>query len=168
MGSVGSVQFQIAPCSSLYLFSRSIGTLQCLVSVNYRILVYCTCHFQRSSFYLFILPFSVRKSLVISALTQGGKCGHLLRLTCSVLLWGGRNTADRDCWHVCVGVPTGYGPHWVCPHSQRRVLSGSTLLRLQGTIQAGPAFCALPRAKPLRFSGSPQGHRLSWASVLCP
>ena len=25
MGSVGSVQFQIVPCSSLYLFSRSIG-----------------------------------------------------------------------------------------------------------------------------------------------
>ena len=24
-GSVGSVQFQIVPCSSLYLFSRSIG-----------------------------------------------------------------------------------------------------------------------------------------------
>ena len=32
-GSVGSVQFQIVPCSSLY-FSRSIGPFQC--SVNYR------------------------------------------------------------------------------------------------------------------------------------
>ena len=115
---------------------------------------------------MFILPFSVCKSLLISALTQGGKCGHLLRLTCSVLLWGGRNTADRYCWHVC-GVLAGYGPHWVCPRSQRRVLSGSTLLRFQGTIQAGPAFRALPRAKPLRFSGSPQGHRLGWASILC-
>ena len=28
MGSVGSVQFQIVPCSSLY-FSRSIGSFQC-------------------------------------------------------------------------------------------------------------------------------------------
>ena len=28
VGSVGSVQFQMAPCSSLYLFSRSIDPLQ--------------------------------------------------------------------------------------------------------------------------------------------
>ena len=41
MGSVESVQFQIVPCSSLYLFSRSIGPLQCLVNVNYRVLI-CT------------------------------------------------------------------------------------------------------------------------------
>ena len=34
-GSVGSVQFQIVPCSSLY-FSKSIGPFQCLVNVNYR------------------------------------------------------------------------------------------------------------------------------------
>ena len=30
VGSVGSVQFQIVPCSSLY-FSRSIGPLQCML-----------------------------------------------------------------------------------------------------------------------------------------
>ena len=29
VGSVGSVQFQIVPCSSLYFFSRSIGPFQC-------------------------------------------------------------------------------------------------------------------------------------------
>ena len=34
VGSMGSVQFQIVPCFSFYLFSRSIGPLQCLVSVN--------------------------------------------------------------------------------------------------------------------------------------
>ena len=28
-GSVGSVQLQIVPCSSLYFFSRSIGPFQC-------------------------------------------------------------------------------------------------------------------------------------------
>ena len=28
-GSVGSAQFQIVPCSSLYFFSRSIGPFQC-------------------------------------------------------------------------------------------------------------------------------------------
>ena len=36
-GNVGSVQFQIVPCSSLYFFSRSIGTFQCLVNANYMV-----------------------------------------------------------------------------------------------------------------------------------
>ena len=45
VSSVGSVQFQIVPCSSLYLFSRSIGPLQCLININYRVLTCCTCHF---------------------------------------------------------------------------------------------------------------------------
>jgi len=44
-GSVGSVQFQIVPCSSLYFFSRSIGPFQCLVNANYRVLICCTSHF---------------------------------------------------------------------------------------------------------------------------
>ena len=52
VGSVGSVQFQIVPCSSLYLFSRSIGSLQCLVNVNYRVLICCTCHFQSGSLFV--------------------------------------------------------------------------------------------------------------------
>ena len=36
--------------------------------------------------------------------------------------------------------------------------------------KAGPGMCALPRYKPIRFmfSGTPQGHRLGWACVLCP
>jgi len=49
MGNVGSVHFHIAPCSSLYLFSRSISPLQCIVNVNYRILICFTCHFQSGS-----------------------------------------------------------------------------------------------------------------------
>ena len=57
MGSVGSVQFQIVPCSSLYLFSRSVGPLQCLVRVNYRVLICCTCHFQSDSFFFVYFDF---------------------------------------------------------------------------------------------------------------
>jgi len=34
VGSVGSLQFQIVSCSSLYFFSTSIGPFQCLVSVT--------------------------------------------------------------------------------------------------------------------------------------
>ena len=47
---VGSVQFQIVPCSSLHFFSRSIGPIQC---ANYRVLICCTCHFQ-SCFLVFV------------------------------------------------------------------------------------------------------------------
>ena len=34
--------------------------------------------------------------------------------------------------------------------------------------KAGPAFHALPRSKPLRFSGTLQGHRLCWVCVFVP
>ena len=32
---------------------------------------------------------------LISALTQGGCGGHFFRLTCSVVLWGGRDAANK-------------------------------------------------------------------------
>ena len=67
---------------------------------------------------------------LISTLTQRGKGGHLFRLTCSVVLWGGRNTANKYHWRVW-GVLTVYGPQWICPSSWRHVLSWSTLLRFQ-------------------------------------
>ena len=184
MSSVGSVQFKIAPCSSLYLFSRSIGPLQCTVNVNYRVLICCTCHFQSSSL-LFILASFVCKSLqcLISALTQGGEGGHLFRLTCSGVLWRGRDTANKYTWHLW-GVLAVYGPHWVCHSSRQHVLPRSTLLRLQdvlqghclkwalcfvhfpGLSQSGSrvlckgidtdwcVFCALPRSEQFRRPGA--------------
>ena len=82
---------------------------------------------------MFILASSVCKSLqcLISALTQGGKGGHLFRLTCSVLLGGGRNPANK--YHRCVWrVLAVYGPHWVCPGHGSMCFPGVlTLLRLQ-------------------------------------
>ena len=57
VGSVGSVQFQIVPCSSLYLFLRSIGPLQYLVNVNYRVLICYTCNFQSGSLFFFYFDF---------------------------------------------------------------------------------------------------------------
>ena len=139
-----------------------------LVSVNYRVLICCTCHFQ-SSPSLFILAFSVCKSLqcLISTLTQGGEGGDLFRLTCSVVLWGERNTANK--YHRRVwGVLTVSQPHRVCPCSPH-VFSHSTLLGLQVALQGvGPGLHALPRSKLLRFrfSGTPQKHRLGWSSMI--
>ena len=64
-----------------------------VVSTNYRVLIYCTCHFQGGSLVLASVCWSLQ--CLISALTQGGGGGHFFRLTCSVVLWGGRDTANK-------------------------------------------------------------------------
>ena len=68
---------------------------------------------------LFILASSVCKSLqcLISTLTQGDDGGHLFRLTCSIVLWGGRNIANKYHWRVW-GVLAVCGPHWLCSSSR--------------------------------------------------
>ena len=96
-----------------------------------------------------------------------------LRLTCSVVLWGGRNTANKYHWRVW-GMLTLSRPHWVCPCSRSVCFPclhclGSRLL-CRELSEAGPGLYALPRSKPLRFrySGSPRRCRLGWTCVLCP
>ena len=124
---------------------------------------------------LFIFASSVCKSLwcLTSTLTQGGEGSHLFRFTCSVVLWGGRNTGNKYHWHVweCLQYMdhTGFAPvhSGVCFPGLH--CSGSRVL-CRALSKAGPVFHALPRSKPLRFrfSGTPQGHRLGWTCVLCP
>ena len=116
-----------------------------------------------------------------------------VRLTCSVVLWGGRNTSNKYRWCVW-GVLTCMD--WVCPSSRQDVLPGSTLLSLQGSLQGhcpkrtlhfvhlpglsrsgswvpckgtdsvGHAFCALPRSEQLRQPGVWQVHCPTWAVYL--
>ena len=117
---------------------------------------------------MFILASSVCKSLqrLISALTQGGECGHLFRLTCTVVLWRGMNTANKYHWRVWEVLAVS-GPHWVCPSSQHMCFPSCSAGELS---KAGPGFHALPRSKLLRFRflGTPQRHRLGWACVVLP
>ena len=95
------------------------------------------------------------------------------RLTCLVVLWGGRNTVNKYHWHLW-GVLAVSRPHWVCPRSRRvgfPVYTSQALGCSAGELsEMGPGMCALPRSKLLRFwfSGSPQMRRLGWACVLCP
>ena len=110
---------------------------------------------------------------LISALTQGGGGGHFFRLTCSVVMWGGRNTANKHHRRVW-GVLAASQLHRVCPRSPCVCFhglhcSGSRLLCWK-LSEAGSGLRALPRSKPLsfRFSGTPQRRRLGWACVLCP
>ena len=137
-------------------------------------------------FPLFILASSVCKSLqcLISALTQGGKGGHLFRFTCSIVLGG-----EEHCKQIslaCVGSARSVSATLGLPLLTACVLSQSTLLRLlvalqgnclkwalgcvyfpslshsgsgswvlhKGTDSVGPAFCALPRSEQLRRPGA--------------
>ena len=126
-------------------------------------------------FPLFILASSVCWSLqcLISPLTQWGDGGHFFRLTFSVVLWGGRNTANKYHWHVW-GMLAVFQLYWVCPHSWHVCFhglhfSGSRLL-CQELSEASPGLRAVPRSKLLRFRflGTPQRCRLGWACILCP
>ena len=98
-----------------------------------------------------------------------GEGGHLFRLTCSVVLWGGRDTANK--YHLCVcGVFAVSGPHWVCPSSLWHVFPGSKLLRLQGALQGHCPKWALHfmQFPGISHSGSLQRHRPRWAVCFVP
>jgi len=133
-GNVGSVQFQIVPCSSLYFFSRSIGPFQYLVNpVSSRVVP--------SS--LFILASFVCKSLqcLISDLTQGGR--GVTYLGSSVqLCWGEGGTQQTNITGVCGECSqcmdhTGLAPahHGMCFPGLHCL--GSKLL-CRGTVQSRP------------------------------
>ena len=130
------------PLFQLVLVLKVYRPLQCLVNVNYRGLICCACHFQSCSLF-FILASSVCRSLqcLISALTQGAEGGHLFRSTCSVVLWGGRNTAKQISL-ACVGSAHSVWTTWFAlAHSSVCFpglhCSGSRLL-YSGTVQSGP------------------------------
>ena len=93
---------------------------------------------------LFILASSVCKSLqcLISALTQGGEGGHLFRLTCSVVLWGGWNTANKYPWCV-LGSAFSVWTTLGLPQLTVHMLSWSTLLRLRVAQQGNCSKWAL-------------------------
>ena len=50
---MGAVLFQTVPFSSSYFFLSSIAPIQCLVIVNYRVLICSTCHFQSGSLFVY-------------------------------------------------------------------------------------------------------------------
>ena len=166
LGIVGSVQCQIIPCSGLYLFSRSIGAPQMspVLNAGFQSVVPVTSKVvPRSPFFVYFGFLCKSLQCLISALTQGGEGGHLLRLTCSVVLWRGRDTANKHRWRVW-GVLAVDGPHWVCHSPRQHVLPGSRLISLQGALQGHCAKWALrfmhfPGLSRSGFSGAPQGHR---------
>ena len=106
---------------------------------------------------MFILASSVCKSLqcLISALTQGSEGGHLFRLTCTVVLWGGRTLQKKKITGMCVGClqclgHTGFAPaHGMCAFPVCTAQAPGCSAGEES--KAGPGLCALPRSTLLRF-----------------
>ena len=121
-------------------------------------------------------------------MTQGVEGGHLFRLTCSVVFWGGRNTANKYHCRVWGVLPvyghTGFatahdsmcftgldcsGARWALHFMHFPGLSHlDSQVLCQGTDSAGHVFCALPRSELLRRPGAWRAHCLSKQSVLNP
>ena len=166
MGSVGLVQCQIVLCSGLYMFSRSIGVNQMYrLSINFRFLICCICHFQSGSPFFAYLGFLFLQVSSVSNFfpdtrEQTWPLTYTHLFSCVV----GREGHYRQILLVCVGSaysgwttlglpqPKAACPSWVHP-AQAPGCSAREL------SQVGPVFYSLPRSKPFRFSGAPQGHR---------
>ena len=85
----------------------------------------------------------------------------MFRFFCSVVLWGGRGTANKYHWPMW-GALAVFRPHWVCPCLRhvcfpRLHCSGSRLLYREQAL----------RCVRFQYSGTPQKCRLGWACVLC-
>ena len=168
-------QFIFRQFLGLAYISQDLQAPSYVVSTNFRILIYCTCHFQDSS-----LCFSF-SCLLISSLSNfhpdtRGQWWTLFRLTSSVVRRGGRDAADNTgVCSQCLGHIEFAPAHGVCAfpvytaqalgcsagnclrlalgcmHFLGLNCSGSgTWVVLRGTDSVGPAFCALPRSKQLR------------------
>ena len=173
---MGSVQFQIIHCASLY-FSRSISLFQRLVNINYRVLICCNSHSQSSSLFFVYFGFLC---LQVSSVSNFHPDIRLQRwsliqahlFSCVV----GREEHCKQIWQACVGqgVLVVYGPHRIFWSSWGRVLSGSTLLRiqvaLQGTVQNGPciSYTSQVQVAQVQVFGYTTNARLGCTCVLFP
>ena len=161
VGSVGSVQSPIVPCSSLYLFSRSIGPLRCLVNVNSRVFIYCTCHFQSGSlFFVYFGSLCLQVSSVSNfhSDTRGRRQSLIqAHLFSSVGGWKGR---CKQISLACVGSAHSVWATLGLPLLTTCVFSWSTLLRLQVALQGNCLKWALGSVHFPGLSHSGSGSRV--------
>ena len=145
------VQFIFGQFLVLAYISQDLQALSCVVGTNYRILTYCTCHFQGGSLcfsFFCLLVSSVSdfspdtRRAVVDTFFQA----HLFSRAV------GREGCCKQITLVCahsVSATLGLTP------LKTHVPSLPTLLRLQvapqGTVRASPGLHAPPRSKLFRF-----------------
>ena len=144
MGRVGSIHCQIVPFLGLCLYLRSIFAPQMnSLSINYWVLICCTCHSQ--SGFPFFVYFGFL-CLQVSSLSNfhpdtRGEGGHFVKLTCSIVLWKERVTANKDCWYMRGVLPVA-GPHWGCQSPRWSPCCSGSSMFCKGTVPSGSCiFC---------------------------
>ena len=162
MSSVGSVQFQIVPCSGLYLsliyvFAPQMHSL----IINFRILMCCPCYFLGGfPFFAYFGFLCLQISSVYNILqTLGSKGSQLLRLhllSCAVEKEGHCKQILLACarsaplgWNS-LGLPQ---PESSCTSWVHTIQAPACSVR--GLSEVGPVFNALPSSKTLRCLGAP-------------
>ena len=175
VGSVGSVHFWIVLGPAH--ISQDLQAPFYVVSTNYRVLLYCTCHFQGGSicFSFFCLLVSLvsdfhpdtRQAVVdtffrltcLVACGEGGTlqtnntgvCSQCLSHTGSAPAHGACALPAHTAQALCCSTRNRQRPALGCMHLPGLSRSGSgTRVVLRGADSVGPAFCALPRSKQLR------------------
>ena len=143
-------------------------------SIKCRILICYTCYFQSS--YPFFVYFAFL-CLQVSSVSNfhldtrrakvANYLGSLIQLS---FWWGGtlqtNTTAYVESSHsgwTTLGLPQ---PKEVCASWVYTAHSPGCSARALSQVE--PAFCVLPRSKPLRFLGGPQGHRSRLAVCFVP
>ena len=142
-GSVGSVQFQIVPCSNLYILLKIYRPLPIQLVLTTGISICCTCHFLSGSLCLFGFFCLLVSSVSNFCHDRRGQRQSLVQahlFSCAL----GREEHCKHISLVCVGsarsisATLGLSPLRAC------VLSQSTLHRLQVALQSGPCTSQAP------------------------
>ena len=149
-------QFIFGQFLGLAYISQDLQAPSYVVSTNYRVLIYCTCHFQGGSLcfsFFCLLVSSVSNFHPDTRVGWWTLLGSLVQSCCGE--GGTLQTNNTGVCSQCLGY-TGFAPAhggFPCLHCL-----GSRLL-FRELSEAGPGLYALPRSKPLRFrySGTPQG-----------
>ena len=162
MSSVESVQFQIVPCSGLYLSLISVFTPQMhSLIINFSILMCCTCHFLGGfPFFAYFGFFCLQVSSVSNFPQTLGSTGSQLLmlhlLSCAVEKEGHCKQILLACvrsaplgWNS-LGLPQ---PESSCTSWVHTIQAPVCFVRARSEVS--PAFNALPRSKTLRFLGTP-------------
>ena len=145
MKSLSRVRLLVTPWTTAYQAPPSMGFSRqqywngvplpsppsYVVGTNYRVLTYCTCHFQGGSFGFSFFCLLVSSVSDFRPNTRWAMVDTLFRLTCSVALWVGRDlrTNEQPCKEITLACARSVSATLGLPLLTVHVLSLPTLLR---------------------------------------
>ena len=129
-----------------------------------------------------VLKLNVQKTKIMASgpITSWQIDGETVEIVADFILKDSKIIADGDCsyerqillacvWSACsVWTTLGLPPLKAAVCASWVYIAQSPGFSAGSLSKAGPAFHALPTSESLRFSGTPQGHRLCWVCVFVP